>query len=191
MLAFAGLSVAWIGGLAIFFTITWQLTLFALPSCIWMMFLGYRVRSSDGRLPRPNDLALMMAWCFSLPVLHATGLWWLFLLLELMAFMVFAIPTAESEYPHVLSCVISAGLASLPGSLTGAMWTSGGRDLLGQSSGIFGLWIYLVPFTLVSMSPPVQDEVPARINMLVLAMLPLQIEPDLQSVPSLGANGLP
>eukprot|EP00913_Durusdinium_trenchii_P004801 g4459.t1 len=55
----AGLFVASIGALAIF-TFTWQLALFALPGCLWVMFFGYNIVSSDRR--EAWAVAAVMAW---------------------------------------------------------------------------------------------------------------------------------
>ena len=199
----AGLFVASIGALAIF-TFTWQLALFALPGCLWVMFFGYNIVSSDRR--EAWAVAAVMAWCFSLPVLHATGLWWLFLLLELMAFLVFARPTVEFQSLHDRHEVMFTGLllGLLSGSLAVlAMWSSGGWSWASWPSVFRDLWpldLYLVPFTLFAIWCLVEvcvhcqfgtrSQLITRINiLLVLAMLPLVLQidvPELQSrVPSL------
>ncbi|CAK9007814.1 unnamed protein product [Durusdinium trenchii] len=151
----AGLFVAWIGAI---FTITWQLALFTLPGCLLVMFVGYIAILEGVQSQNPVFFLQkpLMAWCFALPVLHATGLWWLLLLLELMAFLLLAIPCTVTEdfdrLKNFIPIELLVGLATLAGSLAAlAMWSSGGWSWASWPSVFRDLWpweLYLMPFTL-------------------------------------------
>ena len=194
-----GLSVSWISGLCMF-TITGQLALFALPGCLWVMFFGGWVISYD--LPPlfiSVGMIAVMAWCFALPLLHASGQWWLFLLLELMAFLVFAIPIAYQNLWTHPSDIVPVGLATLPGFLPAlAMWTSGGWSWASWPSVFCDLWpldVCLVPFTLFGIwcmlevclerRKRTRPQVITRINiLLVLVCLPLFLQIDVAKLQS-------
>ena len=201
-----GLSVSWISGLCMF-TITGQLALFALPGCLWVMFFGGVVISYDDSPPLFSSLGMIavMAWCFALPLLHASGLWWLFLLLELMAFLaflVFAIPIAEHQnllWIRPSEMMVLVGLATLPGFLAAlAMWTSGGWSWASWPSVFCDLWpldVCLVPFTLFGIwcmlevclqrRKRTRPQVITRINiLLVLVCLPLFLQIDVAKLQS-------
>ena len=195
-----GLFVSWISGLCMF-TITGQLALFALPGCLWVMFFGGGV-ISYGLPPlfSPVGMIAVMAWCFALPLLHASGLWWLFLLLELMAFLVFAI-SIDAD-PILLMRrfdIVLVGLATLPGFLPAlAMWTSGGWSWASWPSVFCDLWpldVCLVPFTLfviwcmlevcLQRRKWTNPQVITRINiLLVLVCLPLFLQIDVAKLQS-------
>ena len=108
-LCLSGILIAWLAGLAMLNTFTWQLALFSLPGFLLLVMalipearemIGFEWMDYcvfGGRFP-PGNCALWMlrllVWSFALPVLQVTGHWLLFLCVELTAYLAFAMPTA-------------------------------------------------------------------------------------------------